>query len=84
MRFSAAWWSAGTTFSEECRLVFLESWFQFVPQRVPGNGCIGTPRKSSRESQVGLTWPLDNGSCERDELVGESSGTGEIKLAESG
>jgi hypothetical protein len=73
MLFSAVWWSAGTTSSEECRLAFLGTWFQFILKRVQGNGSIGILRKSPRESQVGLTCPFDNGSCERDELV--SSGT---------
>jgi len=73
MLLSAVLWSAGTTSLEECRLAFLETWFQFIPMRVQGNGSIGSLRKSPRESQVGLIWPLDNGSCERDELV--SSGT---------
>jgi hypothetical protein len=65
--FSAVWWSAGTTSSEECHLAFLATWFQFILQRVPGNGTTGISRKSPRESQVDLTWPFDNGSCERDD-----------------
>lgn len=73
MLSSAVWWSVGTTSSEERRLAFLETWFQFIPERVHGNGSFGILKKSLRESQADLTWRLDNGSCERDEFI--SSGT---------